>query len=155
MGKSVDDSSDEMPQGEVVYDVPSVADILLLLQRSTPPMHLRHGSAHSVAMPPASQCGVGGNATALSPREVMSVQVHAGSKSAPAPPQPQHQHTDTRQQHTYHGLLSASHRGTPACLGQTLLRRSLLLTWCCHSMQPSFTKGSTLSSSERTTLHAG
>ena len=156
VGKSVDDSSDEMPQGEVVYDVPSVADILLLLQRSTPPMHLRHGSAHSVAMPPTSQCGVGGNATAISPREVMSVQVHAGSKSAPAPPHPQPQHTSSTPD-TYLPRAAQCVPQGDSCLPwadtpQEIPTADMVLP----QYAPSFTKGSTLSSSEALLrLHAG
>ena len=42
MGNAVGDTDDELSQGEVVYEVPSVADILLLLQRSTPPVAQLH-----------------------------------------------------------------------------------------------------------------
>ena len=141
-------TDDELSQGEVVYEVPSVADILLLLQRSTPPMTLRSESGHSAAMPPASRCGVGGNATATSPRawEAMSVQVATRSKHAPAPPQTEHTSTmpDTyltrTAQHVPQGDSSLPWADTP--------RKIPTADMVLPQYQPSFTEGSTLSPRE-------
>ena len=142
-GNTAGDTDDERSQGEVVYEVPSVVDMLLLLQRSTPPMHLRNTSAHAAAMPPASRCGVGGNATATSPKEVMSAQVHAGNKSAPAPTQPQHANTYLPRdgQHVPQGDSCLPWADTP----QGLPTADMVMP----QYQPSFTEGSTLNPQEK------